>query len=466
MLAESEEELPRCRIRDNGARVAIGGKNLTELFSLEEWSRKSWVESANDPECGFPLQSLPYCIFAGEDGRARPGVGIGEQVLDLDRCSSAGLLEGLPSIVRSACQSPTLNPLLECGPAAHRALREKLMDLLDARADLGTRESLRTALLPMEGLRLLKPIESANYTDFYASIHHATNVGRIFRPDQPLLPNYKFVPIGYHGRASSLIVSGTGVRRPSGQTRPPADHAHPGFGPSKSLDYEVEVGMYIGAGNPLGEPILVETAGQHIFGLSLVNDWSARDIQSWEYQPLGPFLAKSFATSVSPWVVPMAALAPFRIPASPRPAGDPAPLPYLWSDSDQRAGGLDLTVEVFLLTARMRAEHQQRHRLSRANLRDLYWTPAQMIAHHTSNGCNLLPGDLVATGTISGAEEGSAGCLLELTGGGTRLTSLSNGESRTALEDGDEVILDGFCRRAGLPKISLGECRGVVLLAV
>jgi len=439
---------------------------LTEQFSQEEWSRKSWVESANDPECGFPLQSLPYCILSGEDGRARPGVGIGDQVLDLSKCGRSGLMDGLPTHVCVACHAKTLNPLLECGPAAHYALRERLMDLLDARADRNVRESLRAALVPMNDARMLKSIEPANFTDFYASIHHATNVGRIFRPEQPLLPNYKFVPIGYHGRASSLVVSGTGVRRPSGQTRPKITEDNPRFGPSEFLDYEVEVGMYIGSGNPLGEPIPIETAGQHIFGLTLVNDWSARDIQSWEYQPLGPFLSKSFATSVSPWVVPMAALAPFRVPASPRGADDPAPLTYLWSDADQQVGGLDLTVEVYLLTRAMRAGHKQPHRLSRANLRDLYWTPAQMIAHHTSNGCNLLPGDLLATGTISGAEEHAAGCLLELTRGGATSVLLPNGESRTVLEDGDEVILHGFCQRPGFPKISLGECRGVVLASI
>jgi fumarylacetoacetase len=439
---------------------------LTEQFSLQEWSRKSWVESANDPDGGFPLQSLPYCIFAGEDGVARPGVGIGNQVLDLSQCGRSGLMDGLPTHVCVACHAKTLNPLLQCGPAAHYALRARLMDLLDARADRSVRESLRAALFRMKEARLLKSIEPANYTDFYASIHHATNVGRIFRPEQPLLPNYKFVPIGYHGRASSLVVSGTAVRRPSGQTKPKASGGRPGFGTSKSLDYEVEVGMYIGGGNSLGEPIPIGSAAEHIFGVTLVNDWSARDIQSWEYQPLGPFLAKSFATSVSPWVVPMAALAPFRVPASPRPVDDPAPLTYLWSEEDQRVGGLDLTVEACLLTEGMRAARQEPHQLSQANLRDLYWTPAQMIAHHTSNGCNLLPGDLVATGTVSGREENAAGCLLELTRGGARPVVLPNGENRAALEDGDEVILRGFCRREGFPRISLGECRGVVLPAL
>jgi fumarylacetoacetase len=446
--------------------MLMGGEGVTELFSREGWSRKSWVESANEPECGFPLQSLPYCIFSGEDGTGRVGVGIGEQVLDLSACSRAGVMEGLPAAVCAALEGRTLNPLLECGTAAHQALRSRLMDLLDARAGGAVLEAVRAALLSMKEALWLKPIEPKNYTDFYASIHHATNVGRIFRPEQPLVPNYKFVPIGYHGRASSLVVSGTGVRRPAGQTRPMDAGGRPGFGPTKFMDYEVEVGMYIGAGNALGEPIPIENAAEHIFGLTLVNDWSARDVQSWEYQPLGPFLGKSFTTSVSPWVVPMAALAPFRVPALSRPAGDPAPMPYLWSDDDQRVGGIDLTVEVFLLTGAMRSEGKVAHQLSRANMRDLYWTPAQMIAHHTSNGCNLMPGDLLATGTISGAEENASGCLLEITHGGERPFRLPNGESREALEDGDEVILRGFCERAGLPRVSLGECRGVVLPAV
>jgi fumarylacetoacetase len=438
---------------------------LTERFSIAEWSRKSWVESANDPACGFPLQSLPYCVFAGEDGRARCGVGIGDLLLDLQRCSRSGLFEGLPESIQAACLAQTLNPLLACGGAAHTDLRDRLMDLLDERADQATRDAVRAALSPINEAALLKPVNSANYTDFYASIHHATRVGRLFRPDQPLLPNYKFVPIGYHGRASSLVVSGTPVRRPRGQTKPPADGI-PAFGPSRFLDYEVEVGVYISRGNALGEPIAIDRADEHIFGISLVNDWSARDIQSWEYQPLGPFLAKSFATSVSPWVVPSAALAPFRVPPSPRPAEDPAPLPHLCGAYDQNSGAIDLTLEAFLLTSAMRATNQAPHRLSRANLRDLYWTPAQLIAHHASNGCSLLPGDLLATGTVSGAEDDSAGCLLELTRGGAEPILLSNGESRTALEDGDEVILRGWCRRDGFPQISLGVCRGTVLPAI
>ena len=312
----------------------------------------------------------------------------------------------------------------------------------------------------------LMPVVIGNYTDFYASIDHATNVGRLFRPDNPLLPNYTHVPIGYHGRASSLVVSGTAVRRPRGQTKPTEPGGTPNFGPTHFLDYEVEIGLYVGEPNPLGEPVAIRQAGEHIFGLSLLNDWSARDIQSWENQPLGPFLSKSFATSVSPWVVPMAALAPFRVPAALRPAEDPEPLTYLFDATDQYTGAINLTVEAWLLTPGMRAQGQEAHRLSQANLRELWWTPAQLIAHHTCNGCNLLSGDLVATGTISNREDASAGCLLELTAGGAQPIKLPNGDTRAALEDCDELILRGFCRRAGFPDVSLGECRGLVVAAL
>jgi fumarylacetoacetase len=437
-----------------------------EQFSAAEWSRKSWVESANDPACGFPLQSLPYCIFAGEDGRPRPGVGIGTRILDLRWCKGAGLLDGLPASIQAACEARLLNRLMACEATAHAALRSRLMDILDAEAAQATRDAAGTALTPKEAVTLLKPVEPANYTDFYASIHHATRVGKLLRPENPLLPNYKFVPIGYHGRASSIVVGGTPVRRPHGQTRPSEPSGKPGFGPTHFLDYEVEAGIYIAETNPLGEPVPIRQAGDRMFGISLLNDWSARDVQSWENQPLGPFLAKSFATSVSPWVVPMAALAPFRVPAAPRPSEDPEPLSYLFDATDQYAGAIDLTLEAFLLTPAMRAAGQVPNRLSQANLRDLYWTPAQLIAHHTSNGCNLLPGDLLATGTVSGREDSAAGCLLELTAGGAKPLALPNGENRTALEDGDEVILRGSCRRQGFPDVSLGECRGLVLPAV
>ena len=422
----------------------------------------SWVESANDPEGGFPLDNLPYCIFSAENGRARPGVRIGSQIVDLERLSRAGLLEDLHSSINAACASRTLNKLMACGTVAHAGLRNRLKTLFDAGADHATRTAVSELLTPVDEAALFKPVDPPDFTDFYASIDHATNVGRLFRPDSPLLPNYKFVPIGYHGRASSIVVSGTPVRRPHGQTKHPLA-SNPEFGPTRNLDYELEVGLYVGTGNAQGEPVEIALAGDHIFGVSLVNDWSARDMQAWEYQPLGPFLAKSFATSVSPWVVPMAALHPFRVPARLRTPGDPDPMDNLWSATDQYSGAIDMTLEVFLLTESMRAAGTEPHRLSRGNLRDLYWTPAQMIAHHTSNGCNLLPGDLLATGTVSGSEEGSAGCLLELSHGGGKPVLLPNGEKRIALEDGDEVILRGHCRRDGYPRISLGECRGTVL---
>jgi fumarylacetoacetase len=425
-----------------------------------EWARTSWVDSANDPRCGFPLQSLPYCVVAVE-ADPHVGVGIGDSILDLHRCSYDPALKGLAPATPEACRATSLNALIACGVDANAALRSRLMELLDSSAPLRVREELRSALLPMQGATLLKPVEPANYTDFYASINHATRVGRLFRPEQPLLPNYKFVPIGYHGRASSIVVSGTPVRRPWGQSKA-AEGEVPSFAPTRFLDYELEVAIYIGEGNALGDSIPVARAAEHAFGISLLNDWSARDIQSWEYQPLGPFLAKSFATSVSPWVIPMAALDPFRC-ALQRTAGDPEPLPYLLSEEDQQSGAIDLTVEALLLTPAMRNARMPAHRLSRGNLRDLYWTPAQLIAHHTSNGCNLLPGDLLATGTISGSEESSAGCLLELTEGRRKPMELPNGETRRALEDGDEVILRGMCRREGFPDVSLGECRGAIL---
>jgi fumarylacetoacetase len=434
-----------------------------DRFSIEQWRRKSWVESANDPTCGFPLQSLPYCIFTNDGEPARPGVGIGASILDLKQSGFNGLFADLPDSIQSACEADTLNTLIACKSGEQAALRKRIMELLDEAADAPLREAVRGALIPMEHAALLRPVAPANFTDFYASIHHATRVGKLFRPDQPLLPNYKFVPIGYHGRASSIIVSGTAVRRPSGQRN--AGNTLPNFEPTQFLDYEVEVGAYICSANPLGEPIKISRASEHLFGLSLVNDWSARDIQSWEYQPLGPFLAKSFATSVSPWVVPMDAFAPFRVCASPRPADDPAPLPYLLDSQDQAFGAVDVQLEAFIQTSAMRAAGLPPYRLSQSGMRDLYWTLAQMVAHHTSNGCNLVSSDLIATGTISGPGEDASGCLLELTQRGANPILLPNGESRTALQDGDEVILRGYCRREGYPEISLGECRGVVLPA-
>jgi fumarylacetoacetase len=432
---------------------------------LEAWQRTSWVESANDPACGFPLQSLPYCVYRDEGGSGRLAVGIGDSILDLHQCDESGLFAALPENIREACRLQTLNQLIACTRSEQATLRSRLMHLLDADTGEATWAAVLPALLPRQSASLLKPVEPPNFTDFYASIHHATRVGELFRPDQPLLPNYKFVPIGYHGRASSVVASGTSIRRPNGQTKP-AEGGSPDFAPTRSLDYELEVGAYITPGNHLGDPISIHSASEHIFGLSLLNDWSARDIQSWEYQPLGPFLAKSFATTVSPWVVPMDAFTPFRIPVEPRSASDPAPLPYLSWDEDQQAGAIDLTLEVFLLTENMRSSGQSPHRMGTSNLRHLYWTLAQLVTHHTSNGCNLVPGDLLGTGTVSGPQVESAGCLLELSQGGKQTILLPHGERRTYLEDGDEVLFRGFCSRTGFPKISLGECRGIVTPAI
>ncbi len=346
------------------------------------------------------------------------------------------------------------------------AVRRAVGDFLDAegaaRAAAGAIAS--RVLVPAGDTRPELPAITGDYSDFYASVHHATNVGSMFRPDNPLLPNYKWIPIGYHGRASSLVPGGTRVRRPRGQLKAP-DAEAPGFGPSRSLDYEMEVGCYVGPGNARGEPVPIEEAGARIFGVCLVNDWSARDIQSWEYQPLGPFLAKSFATTVSPWVVTADALAPFRVPRPERPAGDPAPLAYLDGDEDRERGAIALTVEVYLASARMREAGVAPLRLSRGSFADLYWTPAQLLTHHASNGCQLRPGDLLASGTVSGPEPGSRGCLLELTWRGRDPITLPTGEQRRFLEDGDEVIMRGFCAREGAIRIGLGECRGLVIPA-
>jgi fumarylacetoacetase len=319
-------------------------------------------------------------------------------------------------------------------------------------------------LFPLSEIEFIKPLEIGDYTDFYCSIFHATNVGAMFRPDNPLLPNYKYIPIGYHGRASSIVVSGTDVRRPKGQNRTDAEKP-PVFIPCKNLDYEMEVGFFVGKGNNLGESIPIENAEEHIFGLCLVNDWSARDMQAWEYQPLGPFLAKNFATTISPFVVTMEALAPFRTPAFEREEGDPPPLDYLRGEQNQKSGGFDIKLEVYIQTPKMRDENTEPFLLSRSNMKDLYWTIGQMLAHHASNGCNLQTGDLMATGTVSGREKTERGCLLELTWRGKEPVELPNGEQRRFLEDGDEIIMRGFCEREGFRRIGFGECRGRILPA-
>jgi fumarylacetoacetase len=422
-------------------------------------SQRSWIDSANVADCDFPIQNLPYGTVRHR-GQTFIGVAIGDQILNLNACARDGLLASLPEPILSACSNEILNPLMSLGPGSWSALRRSLTGLLDGeRASEQTQSRVAQCLVPMRDAAMTLPAQIGDYTDFYASIDHATRVGKLFRPENPLLPNYKYVPIGYHGRASSIVISGAEIRRPRGQVKN-AD-AEPVYAASRSLDYELEMGAFIGPGNPLGQPITVAEAEEHIFGLCLVNDWSARDMQSWEYQPLGPFLAKSFATTISPWIVPMEALAPYRSLARERRDSDPAPLPYLYSSTAER-DGIDVTLEVFLQSRKMCAENLAPELVSRANLRDLYWTIRQLVTHHSSNGCNLRTGDLLATGTISGPNEGSEGCLLEMKHRSIPL-HLSNGESRVFLEDGDRVILRAHASKEGLPRIGFGECTGMIV---
>ncbi len=424
---------------------------------------RSWVESANDPATDFPVQNLPMGVFQRKgNGTAGVGVAIGDQILDLAACAGRGLLRGLPTAIEEACRAASLNAFMAQPARLRSALRNRISHLLRAEGGFVTARSEAAAvLLPQAEAEMRLPAEVGDYTDFYASIFHASNVGAMFRPDSPLLPNYKWVPIGYHGRASSLVVSGTPVRRPSGQTEG-TDGGPPSFGPTRALDYELEMGAFLGPGNDLGTPIPLREAADHLVGLCLLNDWSARDMQKWEYQPLGPFLAKSFATSLGPWVVTREALAPFRVSALSRPAGDPAPLPYLSDEEDAAHGGFDVHLEVRIASRAMRDARHPAMTVSRSRLRDLYWTLGQLLTHHASNGCNLRPGDLIASGTVSGPETESRGCLLERTGRGNEPLTLPTGERRRFLEDGDEVIFRGRCEREGFVSLGFGECRGVV----
>ncbi|WP_374561789.1 fumarylacetoacetase [Ideonella sp.] len=411
---------------------------------------QSWVESANDTHTDFPIQNLPFGRFRVAGGEWRLGVAIGDQILDL---RAAGLFD-----------ASDMNSLMRLAPEPRRALRTALSEGLRAGSALATR--WKEALVPQSAAEMGLPCTIGDYTDFYTSIHHATTVGRQFRPDNPLLPNYKWVPIGYHGRASSIGVSGQSFHRPWGQTRPATapEGSAPNFGPSRRLDYELELGIFIARPNALGEPVPMEQAEEHVFGLTLFNDWSARDVQGWEYQPLGPFLAKNFASTVSPWMVTLEALAPFRQPFR-RPEGDPAPLPYLDSASNRDQGAIGITLEVWLQTAAMREAGHAGDRVSSSNYADAYWTIAQLVAHHTVNGCNLQAGDLLGSGTLSGPAPEQAGSLLELSNGGKQPLTLSNGEQRSFLEDGDTVILKAHCERPGARRIGFGECRGTVLPA-
>lgn len=418
---------------------------------------KSWVTSANAVGCDFPVQNLPYGVFRRKNQEGGGiGVAIGDHVFDVGAWVRD---QGKSSAEFVLLTGERLNPFLAAGSEVWSAARKALFKLL--REDAPQREMVARYLDAMKNVEMLMPISIGDYTDFYASIYHATNVGSMFRPDNPLLPNYKWVPIGYHGRASSIVVSGTPVRRPSGQ-RKPLTAETPTFGPSMQLDYELEVGAVIGQGNGLGVAIPLGEVNQHIFGLCLTNDWSARDVQAWEYQPLGPFLAKNFTTSISPWIVTLEALEPYRTEAFKREEGDPQPLPYLSDEQDKTSGGFDFWLDVFLSTRKIRDEKIDPVRLSHGNFRDMYWTIGQMVAHHTSNGCNLQPGDLLASGTVSGNSKDARGCLLELTWRGTQPLQLPSGETRKFLEDGDEVIFRGYAEREGCARVGFGECRGIV----
>ncbi len=423
----------------------------------------SWVASANAAGSDFPLQNLPFAVFrrAGSREPFRGGVAIGTEILDLGALAALQPFDGLAAEALAAAAQPALNALMGAGPETAAALRQALSQALRAASPLEPR--LRGLLLPQSGAEYAVAADVGDYTDFYASIHHATAVGRLFRPDNPLLPNYMWVPIAYHGRASSLRVSGFDFTRPVGQVLP-AGAQVPELAATRRLDYELEVGVFIGRGNALGARVPLGEAESHVFGLCLLNDWSARDIQSWEYQPLGPFLAKNFATTVSPWVVTLEALAPFRAPWT-RPASEPAPLPYLDGAEVRRAGGFDLELEVWLDTSSMRAAGIPAQRLSHANFRDSWWTVSQMVTHHTVNGCNLEPGDLLGSGTQSGPAPGEAGSLLELSGGGKRPIALAGGEQRTFLEDGDRVTFRAWCERPPFRRIGFGELTGTVLPA-
>ncbi|WP_298399562.1 fumarylacetoacetase [Sphingobium sp.] len=431
---------------------------MTRWWTTDEThdpARTSWVDSANG-HADFPIQNLPYGVFSPGDAPARIGVAIGDHVLDLAACAQSGLL---PADAATLCGEPALNSLMAAPGALRRALRRQLSDLLsapDARAQVeGKLHTLKDCVLHL-------PARIGDYTDFYVGIHHATNVGRLFRPDNPLLPNYKYVPIGYHGRASSIRPSGVPMVRSRGQRKMP-DADAPVFAPCARLDYELEMGVWIGPGNALGTPIPITQASDHIAGLSLLNDWSARDMQAWEYQPLGPFLAKNFHSSISPWIVTSEALAPFRIAQPPRPQGDPAILPYLLDPQDQAHGAFAITLEVHLSTAAMRDQGIAPVRLSSGPASNMYWTIAQIVTHHASNGCNLNPGDLLGTGTISAPTPDGYGSLLELTDGGRTPVMLPNGEQRSFLCDGDEITLSARALADGFTPIGFGECRARVL---
>ncbi|SEJ98455.1 fumarylacetoacetate hydrolase [Sphingobium sp. AP50] len=412
---------------------------------------ESWVESArNHPD--FPVQNLPYGIFSHGNGRRRLGTAIGNFILDL-----SAIADYLP-IDQDVLRGISLNELFSLSANDRTVLRGALSKLL---CDAGNKDAISVHLYPSDACELHLPATIGDYTDFYVGIHHATNIGRLFRPENPLLPNYKYVPIGYHGRASSIRPSGLPVRRPTGQQKS-SDADAPVFGPSTRLDYELELGVWIGRGNEPGEIIPISEAQDHIAGFCLLNDWSARDFQAWEYVPLGPFLAKNFHSTISPWVITAEALAPFRMAQPVRPADDPQPLPYLWDEEDQAKGALAIELEVYLTSAAMREAGLEPQRLSSGPAANMYWTAQQMVTHHASNGCNLSPGDLLGTGTISAPTSDGFGSLIELSKGGKEMIQLPTGEQRAFLKDGDEVRFKAVARAEGFVPIGFGECRAII----
>jgi len=436
------------------------------LNETHDPARRSFVDSANAPGSEFPIQNLPFGVFSPAAGLPpRVGVAIGDQILDVAAAAAAGAaalsFAGPAAEAAKNCAAPRLNHLMSLGPQVWSALRLSLSRALSV--EHGD-EDLRRHLTPMAQAEIVLPVAIGDFTDFYASVFHATNVGRMLRPENPLMPNYKYVPVAYHGRASSVCVSGTPVKRPQGQRKRAEDTA-PSYGPSRNLDFELELGFYIGVPSALGATVPVGAAAEHIFGFCLLNDWSARDVQGWEYQPLGPFLGKNFATTVSPWVVTREALAPFRIAAFARPQGDPAPLDYLDAATDRAQGGIAVTLEAYMASEKMRRAGIAPLRITHASFATTYWTVAQMVAHHASNGCNLITGDLFGSGTVSGPEKSSWGCLLELTARGREPIALPGGEQRAFIEDGDEIIFRGFAEKPGYPRIGFGECRAVIMPA-
>ena len=436
---------------------------MTLLNDTHNPALKSWLASANSAGCDFPIQNLPFAVFRrkGSTEAFRGGVAIGDQIVDLAALAKSGVLTGEAAAAAQAGAQDKLNALMALGTPAWSALRLALSRAL--REESAAQAALQDGLVPQAEAEFDVPARIGDYTDFYTSVHHATNIGKQFRPDNPLLPNYKWVPIGYHGRASSIGVSGQQFRRPLGQTMPPGAAA-PTFGPCKRLDIELELGIFVGRSNALGEAVSITEAEDHVFGICLLNDWSARDIHGWEYQPLGPFLSKNFASTVSPWVVTLEALAPYRV-AFTRPEGDPQPMAYLDSAANRQGGAFDIQLQVGLQTPNMRAAGQSDASICRTSYRHAYWTVAQMLTHHTVNGCNLQAGDLLGSGTLSGPTLDQAGALIELTMGGKNPIALPNGEQRTWLEDGDSVVLRGWCEREGAARIGFGECVGTVLPA-